>query len=485
MYKTIFSFLGNKKDIKKDEKLGKKLPLPEEQEPEIINLDDYLNVKWAFNISEKDKTEKIKDLIILYRTISTHPEIEPAIDEICDNAIVENENTEIIKIDVENENIKENLKEKIIDTFNDVIKKAKFNQNAYDYFRSWYIDGRLYFQLIIDENNLKKGILKVKRLNPTKLKRIKEDGKVWFLYEDGKNNIGYKIPEEHIIFIHSNLVDARNNIYISHLHKAIKPLNQLDLLENSAIIYRFTRAPERRVFYVDVGKMPPKKAEEYMRNLMNKFKSKIIYDPVTGEVETRKNVMSMIEDFWIPRMEGKSTEITTLPGGTQLGEIEDILYFRRKLLKALKVPLSRLDSDNSPTISFDRMGELTREELKFAKFINRLRKHFIKGFIEMWHRELLMKKIVDEQFWKSEIEPYIKYFWNEDSYFVEMKQQELLKSRLELLGELQDYIGKYFSQDYVWKNILKMTDEEIEQMKKQIEEEKKKGEIEGEEEEEY
>ena len=314
----------------KKQEIIQKVELPDKIEPETIEVPSLRVGVSIFNFEENLYT--VKDLINMYRRMALHPEVEPAIDEICDSAIVQDGDNEVVKF-VFKEAIPEKVAENIKNEWQDLKIIINFDENVYEWFRSWYIDGRLYLQILFDPDKPKNGVLGVKKLDPLNLSRVKdkESGKYFYLYAF-KQDL-YQIPQENILFAHSGLVDYNRKLYISNLHKAIKPLNQLDLLENSAIIYRFTRAPERRVFYIDVGKMPPAKAEQYVAKLMNRFRTKIVYDPESGFVQTNKQTMNMVEDFWIPRSENRTTEIQTLPGGQQLGEMDDIIYFRKKLLK--------------------------------------------------------------------------------------------------------------------------------------------------------
>ncbi len=367
------------------------------------------------------------------------------------------------------------MKETIIEEFEALISMMNFNNVGDVIFRQWYEDGRLYFQNVIDIEKSLEGIQDIKILSPFNLRRVKEDEKIFFIYDDKKSENVLKIPSEHITFVNSTLTDPKKDFYIGYLHKAIKPYNQLKLLEDSAIVYRFTRAPERRVFYIDVGKMNKSKAESYMAGLIAKFKNRITYDSLSGKVDQQKNVMSMTEDFWLPTSESgagsRGTRVDVLPGGQQLGEIEDIKYFANKLKKSLNIPISRFDTEDRATMTFGNMnGELSRDEVRFSKFINKLRYNFGQCFFDMLKKQLILKKIIDQQFW-DENKDFFKLVWSNDSYFSEVKDAEILKNRIELADSVVEYVGKYISHDFVLKKIFQLTEAEIEDEKKKITEE--------------
>ena len=489
LMEMFLSPFANKMDDKFDdpnEEIKSKV-LPNAEEIEETEI-DYNSAFYTLDFDVK--FNNIKEAILTYREVASNFEVEEAIDDIVMSAVVD-DGDDIINLDLDNIDdsiIAKNTKEKIKEEFDYIISKINFKRFGANWFRRWYIDGRLWAQIILDKNEIKK----VKLLSPLDIIRVKRDNKYVYMYKQDERNKnlrnrfnrkdtefedGVEIPEKDIAFVPSGLTDPHNTFYISYLHKSIKPLNQLRLLEDSAVIYRITRAPERRVFYIDVGKLPKSKAEQYVKNLMNKFKSSIVYDVKTGKVTQRKNVMTMLEDFYLPsRGDTKGTKVETLQGGTQLGEIEDIRYFKKKLLKSLKVPVSRFDDENQPIVDFGKSGELTRSELKYSKFINRLRTDFSILFLELLRTQLILKNIITiEEF--NEIKNDFNFIWESDSYFTEMKESELLRERVELLGSIENYIGKYFSVDWVKKNVLKQTDDEIEEMQKHIEDEKKSGEI--------
>jgi hypothetical protein len=401
----------------------------------------------------------------------------------------------LVQINLDQSKIPQDIKDSIIKEFEVIYKLIEFDTKGFDYFRRWYIDGRIYFQKIVDTSNPKRGILETLILDPRKIKKIREvkkekDQKTgvdiiksveeFFLYNEKgiTYNPGYtannptqgiKISTDAITFVPSGIMDLDKNVVLSHLHKAIKPVNQLKMMEDALVIYRLARAPERRIFYIDVGNLPKLKAEQYLKDIMARYRNKIVYDSGTGEIRDDRKMMSMLEDFWLPRREGgRGTEITTLPGGENLGQIEDINYFQGKLYQALNVPISRMQPQTG--ISFGRATEITRDELKFAKFVGRLRKKFNEIFGDLLRTQLILKGVLTDKDWNV-IKDDIQYRYAQDQYFEEMKNAENLRNRIDLLTQVQPFVGAYYSQDYVMKNILRMSDKEIQEMKTQIEDE--------------
>jgi hypothetical protein len=466
-------------------------------------------LSWGIDFEVRAKTTY--DLISMYRRACVNFEIEDAIDEIVYESIV-NEDNNIVDIDLDNlEKTSDAIKDKIRLAYDEIIKLLNFNNNAADLFRKWYVDGRLYHQVVINKENERKGITKLNLLSPFDIVRLKIDKKIkdfaaekgqeltgdyayiWKENErtldgtadirnleklkyDDKEKDGYLISENMIVFVPSGITDHSGRIYISPLHKSLKPLNQLRLLEDSAVIYRITRAPERRVFFIDVGKLPKKKADAYVKKLIRGFKSKIYYDANTGQLSTKKNVLSMIQDYYLPtNSDQKGTKIETLEGGSQLGEIGDIVYFKKKLYKSLKVPIERMDEEESTTINIGQTGEMSRKELKFTKFRKSLQKKFSFLFIDLLEKQLIYKNVMKKKDW-MEIVNDINFDWNEDNYYSELKETELLRDQTETATELGEFIGKYFSNEFVQKNIFKLSDEEIKHEQKQIKKEEKAGE---------
>ena len=435
------------------------------------------------------KTEA--DLIRRYREISIHPECDMAIEDIVNEAIVSNENKQAVRLMTDNVPYGRDIKRRLEEEFTEILRLLQFNSRGHELFRRWYVDGRIYFQKIIDTETGKKGITELKYLDPRKIKKIREvrkrrpDGVApsatnlvdetmeYFLYNErgvgGASLQGIKIAVDTIAFCPSGLIDQNKNLILSFLHKAIKPVNQLRMIEDAAVIYRIARAPERRIFKIDVGNLPKMKAEQYLRDVMARYRNKLVYDAATGEIRDDRNYMSMLEDFWLPSREGgRGTDITTLPGGQNLGEITDIEYFRAKLYRSLNVPSSRLEA--STGFNLGRSTEITRDELKFTKFVQKLRKKFIELFNDILKTQLILKGIIAEEEWPM-IRDNIFYDFLQDGHFAELKQAEMLKDRIQLANDVRDYVGKYFSVEYVRKNILKQSDQDIEKIDSQIKKE--------------
>jgi len=429
-------------------------------------------------------------LVTKYREMASKPECDEAIKDIVDEGIINEDNSPIVDINLEDVDVGEPLKKKIQEEFAEILSMLDFDNNAHEIFKKWYVDGRLYYHAVVDVKNPKLGIQQLRYIDPRTIRKVKEpirkrDGdtgailqvgsKEYYLFNPAglklSQSQAIKIAADSIIFAHSGLMDVKNSMVHSHLHKAIKPLNQLNMLEDAVVIYRLSRAPERRVFYIDVGNLPKMKAEQYLRDMMAKHKNRIVYDAQTGQVRDDRKFMTMLEDFWIPRREGsRGTEITTLPPGQNLGEMEDVEYFKRKLYKALNVPVSRMDADS--TFNLGRATEITRDELKFQKFIDRLRMRFTILFDNSLEIHLALKGIVSRQEWKA-IRQKIKYQFARDSHFTELKDAEVFRERLQLLEQVDAFEQKYFSREWVMRNILKMSDDDIKDMQKQMEAESK------------
>jgi hypothetical protein len=429
------------------------------------------------------------DLIRRYREVALHPECDMAIEDIINEAIVANELRDAVRVNVIDLPYGKEVRRKIEDEFKNVLKLLNFNTKGHDIFRRWYVDGRMFYHKIIDRESPVKGITELKYIDPRKIKKIREirkkrpDGVVphglsvvdefveYFVYNEKgvsgqTSGAGIKIATDTIAFCPSGLIDQNKNMVLSYLHKAIKPVNQLRMIEDAAVIYRIARAPERRIFKIDVGNLPKIKAEQYLRDVMARYRNKLVYDAATGEIKDDRNYMSMLEDFWLPSREGgRGTDISTLPGGQNLGEITDIEYFRSKLYRSLNVPISRLESSSG--FNMGRSSEITRDELKFTKFVQRLRKKFTELFNDIMRTQLILKGIINEDDWHT-VRDHLQYDFLQDGHFAELKQTEMLRERLALANEMRDYIGKFFSVEYVRKNVLKQNDREIETMDKQI-----------------
>ena len=434
------------------------------------------------------------DLIRRYREVSQHPECDMAIEDIINEVIVSNERDVAVSISLDKLGVSDKIKEKIRDEFDEVLRLLNFEEKGHDIFKRWYIDGRIYFHKVIDPSSPRKGITELRFIDPRKMKKVREIKKKrdvkskgievveqtaeWFIYNEkgiqaGNSNAGVKIATDSITFVTSGVIDQNRNMVMGHLHKAIKPVNQLRMIEDAVVIYRIVRAPERRVFYVDVGNLPKIKAESYLRDVMARYRNKLVYDASTGEIRDDRKHMSMLEDFWLPRREGaKGTEVTTLPGGQNLGEITDVQYFQKKLYKALNVPISRLESESG--FNLGKAAEITRDELKFTKFVQRLRKRFTQLFADILKTQLVLKGIITIEDW-AKIGAHIQYDYLKDGYFAELKEAEILRERLSLAQEVSPYVGKYYSVDYIRKKVLRQSDDDIIEIDNQIAKEIKQG----------
>jgi hypothetical protein len=435
------------------------------------------------------------ELTTRYREMSGQAEVDAAIDDIVNEAIVVDFRASPVEIDLEEidkSKMPDRIKKLVEKEFEEILLLLDFRSMCYEIFKRWYIDGRLYYHIMIDKTNPRLGIQELRYIDPRRIRKIREPVKrqspglinqknptvpayeEYYLYNPGglagaAYTQGIKIARDSICYVNSGLLDNRNRMTLSYLHKAIKPLNQLRMLEDAVVIYRLSRAPERRIFYIDVGNLPKIKAEQYMRDMMIRHKNRLVYDASTGEVRDDRKFMTMLEDFWLPRREGqRGTEITTLPGGQNLGQMEDVLYFKQKLYQALHVPPSRLQSDN--TFNIGRASEITRDELKFAKFVQRLRHRFSHIFNNLLEIHLALKGVMTREEW-NDVKNKIQYNFLSDNHFEELKNADVLTSRLTLLNQVDPYLGKYFSKHWVQKTVLRMTEEETEEMDKEIQEE--------------
>jgi hypothetical protein len=442
----------------------------------------------VLDMDGRDRNEL--DLIRRYRDIAQQPECDSAIEDIANEAIVSDERGQSVSISLDRLKLSPNIKSKIRDEFDEVLRLLDFNAKGHDIFRRWYVDGRIYYHKIIDTKSPRKGIQDLRYIDPRKIKKVREQRKEkdpktgldlvkkiedFYLYNDKGNDqntgtsSGIKITADSISYCPSGLVDMHKGTVLSYLTKAIKPVNQLRMIEDALVIYRISRAPERRIFYIDVGNLPKVKAEAYLKDVMNRYRNKLVYDARTGEIRDDRNHMSMLEDFWLPRREGgRGTEITTLPGGSNLGEIDDIKYFQNKLYRSLNVPISRLEAENS--FSIGRSDNITRDELKFTKFVQKLRKKFTILFMDILRTQLILKGVIAEDEWPM-IKEHLQFDFMQDGHFTELKNAELLQNRLDMLGQIESYVGTYFSKEYVRKHVLRMSDEEVEEIDNQIKDE--------------
>jgi hypothetical protein len=439
------------------------------------------------------------DMIRKYREMALYPEVEMAIADICNEAVVYDNTNNPVEIQVDRKRIPKPIAAKIENEFDEILRLLKFQDKGYDIFRKWYIDGRLYYHKIVDEKNPQAGMVEIRPIESTNIRKIrnvqkKKDRKTnadvvdrvdeFFVYsekDDTANSTaayspvtplkGVKIATDSVCYVHSGLFDAGKKRVLSYIHKALKPMNQLKMMEDALVIYRMARAPERRIFYIDTGNLPKAKAEQYLKEVMNRYRNKLVYDASTGELKDERRHMTMLEDFWLPRREGgKGTEIGTLPGGQNLGQMDDVLYFQKKLFRSLNVPFSRLETDQNG-FNMGRQAEITRDELKFFRFIERLQKKFSELFRELLKTQLILKGVITKDDWET-IEPLLRFNFRKDSYFTEAKDNEIMTNRLNLVNMADTHIGKYFSKKYIQKNILRMTDEEIEDVAMDIRDEK-------------
>jgi hypothetical protein len=431
--------------------------------------------------------------------MANHPELEMAIDDIVNEAISHDESGRTVNIVLDKLKQPDAVKKKIVEEFENILRMLNFGNLSDDLFKRWYIDGRIYYHVVVDENDPKSGIQELRYIDPRKIRKVREvkkerDPKTgadiiksiaeYYVYSDrgtatqsygASVNSGLRIAPDAIVNVNSGLMDAKNTFVISFLHKAIKPLNQLRMIEDAVVIYRLSRAPERRIFYIDVGNLPRGKAEQYIQSIMVKYRNKMVYDANTGELRDDRKHLSMLEDFWLPRREGgKGTEITTLPAGQNLGELEDVKYFRQKLLQSLNVPISRLEPQQGGMIGLGRTTEVTRDEVKFLKFIIRLRNKFSQIFDHALEKQLVLKGICTREEWQN-FKEQIYYDYVKDNNFTELRDAELLQNRVQTLQVVDPYVGRYFSAEWVRKNILQQTQEEIEAIDEQIKKESDAG----------
>jgi len=479
-------------------------PVPKNNEDGVDNYiasgfyGQYVDIEGAYRSEH--------ELIKRYREMALHPEVDKAIEDVVNEAIVTDLYDSPVEVELSNLNASEGIKKKIREEFRYLKETMDFDKKSHEIFRNWYIDGRVYYLKVIDPKNPQEGIQDLRYIDPMKIKYIRQEKKSnikdltirvksdkdevpnpqfdeYYLYtqkpnyptgmiaQAGKGAV--KISKDSIVYCTSGLVDRNKNRVLSYLQKAIKALNQLRMIEDSLVIYRLSRAPERRIFYIDVGNLPKIKAEQYLKEVMNRYRNKLVYNAQTGEIRDDRKFMSMMEDFWLPRREGgRGTEITTLPGGQNLGELTDIEYFQKKLYRALGVPESRIGADSG--FNLGRSSEILRDELQFSKFVGRLRKRFAHMFNDMLKTQLILKNIVTPEDWKQ-MEDHIQYDFLYDNQFAELKESEMLQNRLSNLATIEPYIGKYYSTEFVRKRVLQQTDQEIEEIDMQIEDEIEKG----------
>lgn len=442
-----------------------------------MHYGQYLNI-------DGDDSKDNYQLIMQYRGVAMHPEVDMAIEEIVNEAVTLSEADMIVNVNMDNVDISDSIKKQVKEEFDNIYGMLDFSDYGHDIFRRWYVDGRIFHHLVVDENNLKLGIKEIRPIDSSKIRKVKqiktktdqetgakliEKVDEYFIYQEkpgSQQTGGVKLTEDAVSYVTSGLLNEDRKKIVSYLHKALKPINQLRMMEDSLVIYRLARAPERRIFYIDVGNLPKGKSEQYMKDIMTRYRNKLVYDAKTGEIRDDRKHMSLLEDFWLPRREGgRGTEISTLPGGENLGQIDDILYFQKKMYRALNVPINRLEQEAQ--FSLGRSSEITRDELKFQKFIDRLRRRFSQLFVNILKKQLILKGIITEEDWnnwKSDI--VIEYA--KDNHFAELKDAEILREKLQSLDQISNYVGEYFSKEWVMKNVLHLDDEDIERMQDQI-----------------
>ena len=483
----FFGFEIKRKDQEKEDRKRASFVAPMDEDEGIGNVINAGGHYGQYVDINGDQAKSEKELIYKYRNISQHTECDAAVEDIVNEAIVSDDESAPVSLVLDDLDQPDRIKKLMTEEFEHVVSLLNLNWYGHDIFRRWYVDGRLYYHKIIDEANPKNGLVELRSIDPTKIRKVRElkkekDPKTgaeivvgaseYYIFQNDSLGVkaqGLKIAKDSVTYVTSGLLDPSRKKILSHLHKALKPVNQLRMMEDSLVIYRLARAPERRIFYIDVGNLPKGKAEEYLRNIMAKYRNKMVYDAETGDMKDDKKHMSMLEDFWLPRREGgRGTEISTLPGGENLGQIDDIEYFRRKLYKSLNVPSGRLEQEQQ--FNLGRSTEISRDELKFQKFINRLRKKFSALFIDILKTQLILKGVVTEEEWED-IRSDISVDFIQDNHFSELKDAELLRERLGTLREIDEYAGRYYSVEWIRKNVLMQTEEDIENIIKQIDDE--------------
>ena len=494
----LFGFQINRKEGQK----GQSPVPPSADEPVSIAAGGYFGTYVDTDATARNEFE----LIRRYRDMSLHPEVDSAVDEIVNEFVVSDANDSCVEVDLNNLEVGAGVKRKIRDEFDKIKQMLNFDNRAHEIIRSWYIDGKLYYHKVIDLDNPKKGILELRYIDPLKIRKVRQklgkdsqDPRInraikgtaleyewgnyidYFLYNpkgylrggalgpigDMSNSQGIKIAADSIAFCSSGLQDLNKRMHLSFLHKGIKSLNQLRMIEDALVIYRLSRAPERRIFYIDVGNLPKVKAEQYLRDVMSRYRNKLVYDASTGEIRDDKKHMSMLEDFWLPRREGgRGTEITTLPGGQNLGELKDVEYFKKKLYNSLNLPPSRLTDDNKG-FNLGKTTEVLRDELKFTKFIGRLRKRFGELFHDILKTQLILKGVISPEDW-DDMKEHIQYDFLFDNHFNELKEQEMLMQRINLATQMDPFVGKYFSIEYIRRQVLNQNEKEYKEIDKQM-----------------
>ena len=479
---TLFGFQITKAKKRSDEKLPSIVP-PRDDEGGSYATASGSHYGQYLNLDGDDSKDNYT-LIMKYRGNAMHPEVDAAIEDIVNEAITGSELKQTLELNLDEVEVPDRIKKAIKEEFDTIYGMLNFKELGHDIFRRWYIDGRLYHHLVLDENNPKDGIQEIRPIDAAKMRKVKkvkykkdpvtgaklvENTEEFFIFQEkpGQSTSGVKMTTDSVSYVTSGLLTEDRKKIISHMHKALKPINQLRMMEDALVIYRLARAPERRMFYIDVGNMPRGKAEQYMKDIMAKYRNKLVYDAKTGEIRDDRKHQSLLEDFWLPRREGgRGTEITTLPGGENLGQIEDIIYFQKRMYRSLNVPMSRLDTEAVQGF-LGRSNEVSRDELKFQKFIERLRMRFSHLFYGILKKQLILKGIITEEDW-NEWKNDLTVDYIKDNHFAELRDAEMLRERLQSMDMISQYVGEYFSKEWVQKNVLMLDDETIETIEKQM-----------------
>ena len=490
---NLFGFQITRAKKKEEEKLRPSIVPPRDDEGGSYATASGSHYGQYLNLDGNDSKDNYQ-LIMKYRGNAMHPEVDAAIEDIVNESISSSELEQNLDINMDDVKAPDRIKKLIKEEFDQIYGMLNFKELGHDIFRRWYVDGRLYHHLVVNEDNPKEGIQEIRPIDAAKMRKVKkvkykkdpvtgakivEKTEEFFVFQEkpGQSTSGVKMTNDSISYVTSGLLSEDRKQIVSHLHKALKPINQLRMMEDALVIYRLSRAPERRIFYIDVGNLPRGKSEQYMKDIMAKYRNKLVYDAQTGEIRDDRKHQSMLEDFWLPRREGgRGTEITTLPGGENLGQIDDIIYFQKRMYRSLNVPISRLEPDQAAGI-LGRSTEINRDELKFQKFIDRIRTRFAHLFYGILKKQLILKGILTEEDWelfKNDITlDYVK-----DNHFAELRDAELMQNRFAMLDQAANYVGEYYSKNWVMKNILMLSDEDIEKMKEEIEDEQNGGEVE-------
>ena len=489
---SLFGFQISRKKKKEDEKKRPSIVPARDDEGGSYTTASGSHYGQYLNLDGNDSKDNYQ-LVMKYRGNAMHPEVDAAIEDIINESVSSSGLQQNLDLNLDGVKVPDRIKKLIKEEFDQIYGMLNFKELGHDIFRRWYVDGRLYHHLVVDEDNPKDGIKEIRPIDSAKMRKVKkvkykkdpitgakivDNTEEFFVFQEkpGQSTSGVKMTNDSVSYVTSGLLSEDRKKIVSHLHKALKPINQLRMMEDALVIYRLSRAPERRIFYIDVGNLPRGKSEQYMKDIMAKYRNKLVYDAQTGEIRDDRKHQSMLEDFWLPRREGgRGTEITTLPGGENLGQIDDIIYFQKRMYRSLNVPISRLEPDAAAGI-LGRATEINRDELNFQKFIDRLRTRFSHLFYGILKKQLILKGLITEEDWE-EWKNDITVDYVKDNHFAELRDAEIFQNRLQTLDQAANYVGEYYSKEWVMKNVLMLSDEEIEEMKKQMDDEENSGEI--------